>query len=78
LPLFHKIVSDDVVCYIIANMSKGHYVTVKIGFCAKLQVVGFCAKVVVFMPSVRQYHVSVCAIAQMVRSAITQAVRIRT
>jgi len=71
-------VSDGVVCHIIANVSKGHYVTVKIGFCAKAQVVGCCAKMVVFMPSLRQYHVSVCVIAQIVRRAIMQAVRIRT
>jgi hypothetical protein len=58
-------------------MSIGHYVTVKIGFCAKVQVVGCCAKVVVFMLTLRQYRVSDCVIAQMVRSVIMQAVRIR-
>lgn len=61
----------------IAKMSKGHSVTVKNEFCAKVQVVGRCAKMVGFVPSLRHYHVSVCVIAQMVRCAIMQAVRIK-
>jgi hypothetical protein len=58
-------------------MSKGLSVTVKIGFCGKVQVVGCCAKMVDFVPSLRQYHVSGCVIAQMVRCAIMQAVSIK-
>jgi hypothetical protein len=58
-------------------MSEGHSVTVKIGFCAKVQMVECCVKMVGFMPSLRQYHVCGCVIAQLVRCGIMQAISIK-
>jgi len=76
LALFHKVLSDGVV-WSLAKMCKAHSVTVKIGFCAKVQMAGCCAKMVGFVPSLRQYHVSGCVIAQMVRCVIMQVVNIK-
>lgn len=55
--LKRKFFSDGLV-WSLTKMCKGHSVTMKIGFSAKVQMVGCCVKMVGFVPSLRQYLVS--------------------